>query len=153
MGLLRLFLMWVLLLLCWLLVLLGSWLLLLLSRRLLLSSWLVVTRGVNTGGVSALLDSIHLFLVVGHVFEEVLLQVIEVLVQLLHLLVSHSVVLLHRLLLLLTLGHLQVLLSAKLTIENCGHDLLLLGLEGVVVETPAQTHHRDSTFSVSDGRH
>lgn len=58
-----------------------------------------------------------------------------------------------RQLLCLLLCCVEVLLALCFTLENGAHDLLLLGVESVIVQGPAHAHHGDSTIAVTDCRH
>ncbi len=97
--------------------------------------WLLLRLG-------CLLVFLEFFQVGSYEFEELFLQVDQLLLLLLYFLIVDGVVLLDRLLQIdLALGHLQVLLPAELALEDLLHDYLLIGLEGLVVEGLAQTHH------------
>jgi hypothetical protein len=109
-------------------------LLFLLLRGLLLGSWFL-----GNGLVLVLFE----FLQVGSdVFQELLLDVHQLL--LLHgdLLIVDVVVLLHGLLQLrLLLRHFQVLLTSEFSLENVLHHFLLTGLQRLVVQGTTQIHH------------
>ena len=58
-----------------------------------------------------------------------------------------------RVLLGLTFGSIQLLLSLGLTVEDSAHDLLLSWVKGMIIEGSAHAHHRDGTVAVTDGGH
>jgi hypothetical protein len=89
----------------------------------------------TTAGVASLLNDGELFGVFSNVLEEAFLEFVKVLIQLLGLLFNDRVILLVRFLeLCLLLGLLEILLSLELSFENGGHDFLLLGLKGLIIE-------------------
>lgn len=86
--------------------------------------------------------------------EELFLNFLDVLLLEL-LLISESLLLVQNLVLVWLLGtslllhDIKILLSLELTVEDLGHDVLLLG--GGLVEWLAQLHDADGTFGVTDG--
>ena len=87
-------------------------------------------------------------------FHEFLFQINQLLLLLLLFLLLQWVILLDRFLqLCLFLSDLQCLLPLCLPIKYTQHDFLLLWLQCIIIQRPAQWHHTHCTFSITNSSH